>query len=319
LATAVVAVASLAIGAKSVPFGTVVDALRAYDGTIDDHIVVRQLRLPRTVLALLVGAALGLAGAVMQAVTRNPLADPGLLGINAGAGLAVVTGLFVLGATSLVAGVWMALAGAALAGVVVYTLGSSGRGGATPVKLAIAGAAVAALLTSVTRSMLLADSATLDVYRFWVVGSVAGRGGEVVAAVAPFLLVGAVLAVASSRALDSMALGDDLARSVGQRVARARAVAAASVVLLCGASTAAAGPIWFVGLVVPHVARSLTGPAHRWLLPTSALLGAVLLTGADVVGRVVTRPGELEVGVVTALLGAPVFIAVVRRRKLAEL
>ena len=252
-------------------------------------------------------------------VTRNPLADPGLLGINSGAALAVVSGVFVFGVSSTFATVWLGLLGAGVAGILVYTLGSTGRGGATPVRLAIAGAAIAALCTSMTSSMLLLDAATLDVYRFWAVGSVAGRGFDVIAVVAPFLAVGAVLAIGCSRSLDSMALGDDVARSLGQKVALVRAVAAVAIVLLCGTATAAAGPIWFVGLVVPHIARSLTGGAHRWLLPYSMLLGAVLLTSADVVGRMVTRPGELEVGVVTAFLGAPVFIAFVRRRRIAEL
>jgi iron complex transport system permease protein len=316
---AIVGLASLAIGSKSIPVGTAIDALRHSDPSIEDHLIVRELRVPRTILALCVGAALGLAGAVMQGVTRNPLADPGLLGINAGAGLAVVTSIFVLGVGSTLTSVWFALGGAALAGLVVFGLGSSGRGGATPVKLTIAGAAVGALLTAITTSMLLLDSATLEVYRFWVVGSVAGRGLTVVWAVLPFLVVGAALAFGSSRALDSMALGDDVARSLGQRVGLVRAIAALSVVVLCGSATAAAGPIWFVGLVVPHVCRSLTGPAHRWLLPYSMCFGAILLTVADVIGRVVAHPGEIEVGVVTAFLGAPIFIAFVRRRKLAEL
>jgi len=214
---------------------------------------------------------------------------------------------------------WFALGGAAVAGLTVYVLGSAGRGGATPVKLAIAGAAMSALMGSITAALLLLDAATLDQYRFWAVGSVAGRDMEVVAALAPFVLVGSLLALGSCRALDSMALGEDAARGLGQRVGLVRAIAAASVVLLCGASTAAAGPIWFVGLVVPHAARSLAGPAHRWLLPYSLLLGAALLTIADTVGRMVVRPGELEVGVVTAFLGAPVFIAFVRRRRIAEL
>jgi iron complex transport system permease protein len=214
---------------------------------------------------------------------------------------------------------WFALGGAAAAGLAVYVLGSAGRGGATPVKLAIAGAALSALMGSITGALLLLDAATLDQYRFWAVGSVAGRDMQVVAALLPFFVLGTVLALGSARALDSMALGEDVARGLGQRVGVVRAVAAGAVVLLCGAATAAAGPIWFVGLVVPHAARSLTGPAHRWLLPYSMLFGAALLTIADTIGRVVVRPGELEVGVVTAFLGAPIFIAFVRRRRIAEL
>ncbi|GIU86976.1 MAG: iron ABC transporter permease [Acidimicrobiia bacterium] len=310
---------SIAIGAKAIPLGVVRDALVAYDHALDDHVIVRELRVPRTALGLAVGAALGLAGAVMQGVTRNPLADPGLLGVSAGAALGVVTALSVFSVTAPLGFVWFAFAGAALAGAVVYGLGALGRGGATPVKLAIAGAAVSALLGSVTAAFLLLDTATLDQYRFWAVGSVAGRDPAVLVQLSPFLVAGAALALASARGLDGLALGDDVARALGQRVALVRAVAAASVVLLCGAATAAAGPILFVGLTVPHAARALTGPAHRWLLPYSAVMGAILLLLADVVGRVVVRPGELEVGIVIAFLSAPVFIAFVRRRRIAEL
>jgi iron complex transport system permease protein len=315
----VVAVASIGVGAKPIAVSKVFDALFHYDSTLEDHLIVRELRIPRTVLAALVGAALGLAGAVMQGVTRNPLADPGLLGVNAGAALGVVFAIYAFDVSSVSQFVWFAFPGAAAAGLFVYALGSIGRGGATPVKLAIAGATTAALLGSVTSAVLLLDSATLDQFRFWAVGSLAGRELSVALSVAPFLLVGAAMAIGSSRALNGLALGDDVARSLGQHVGRVRAVAAASVVLLCGAATAAAGPIWFIGLTVPHVARAITGPDHRWLLPYSMLLGVVLLTAADVVGRVLVRPGELSVGIVTAFLGAPVFIAFVRRRRIAEL
>lgn len=313
------ALLSIGVGAKPVGIGHVLDALFQYDRSLENHLIVRELRVPRTVLALAVGAALGLAGAVMQGVTRNPLADPGLLGINAGAALAVVTGIAVLGLSGPGEYVWFAFGGAAAAGFVVYVLGAIGRGGATPVKLAIAGAALSALLGSFTSALLLMDQATLDQYRFWAVGSVAGRDLAVARAVAPFLLLGASVAIGASRALNGLALGEDVARALGQRVGFVRAAAAASVVLLCGASTAAVGPVWFVGLTVPHVARAITGPDHRWLLPYSMAVGAVLLTVADVIGRVVVRPGELEVGIVTAFLGAPVFIAFVRRRRIAEL
>ncbi len=313
------ALLSIGVGAKPVGIGHVLDALFQYDRSLENHLIVRELRVPRTVLALAVGAALGLAGAVMQGVTRNPLADPGLLGINAGAALVVVTGIAVLGLSGPGEYVWFAFGGAAAAGFVVYVLGAIGRGGATPVKLAIAGAALSALLGSFTSALLLMDQATLDQYRFWAVGSVAGRDLAVARAVAPFLLLGASVAIGASRALNGLALGEDVARALGQRVGFVRAAAAASVVLLCGASTAAVGPVWFVGLTVPHVARAITGPDHRWLLPYSMAVGAVLLTVADVIGRVVVRPGELEVGIVTAFLGAPVFIAFVRRRRIAEL
>ena len=311
--------ASLAYGSKPMALGTVWDALWGYDGSLEDHLIVRSLRIPRTAIGLAVGAALGLAGAVMQGLTRNPLADPGLLGVQAGASLAVVVGIHAFGLASLTGYVWFAFAGAAAASVVVYGLGSLGRGGASPVKLALAGAALGSLLSSFTSAILLLDVATLDEFRFWVVGSLAGRDGDLAVRVLPFVAVGVVLALASARSLNVLALGEDVARSLGQRVQLARAVAALAVVVLCGAAVAAAGPIAFVGLTVPHVARAICGPDHRWVLPWSMLLAPILLLGADVLGRVLVRPGELQVGIVTAAVGAPFFIALVRRRKLVEL
>jgi iron complex transport system permease protein len=314
----VVSFCSLAYGSKPLPLSTVWDALFDFSGT-NDELIVRTLRGPRTIVGLAVGAALGLAGGVMQGVTRNPLADPAILGIEAGASLAVVISISWLNVTSINGYVWFALLGAAVASLVVYTLGSLGRGGATPVKLALAGAALTALFVALTSAILLLDVTTLDRFRFWVVGSLAGRDAEIAARTAPFLIVGALLALASSRPLNTLALGDDVARSLGQRVGVTRAMAAAAVVLLCGGATAAAGPIAFIGLTVPHIARAICGPDYRWILPWSLVLAPTLLLGADVVGRVVARPGELQVGIVTALLGAPFFIALVRRRKLAML
>lgn len=314
-----VALASVAYGAKPIPLTAVWEALWSPDASVNDHLIVRSLRVPRTVLGLAVGAALGVAGAVMQGVTRNPLADPGILGIEAGAALAVVVGIHTFGITSLSTYTWFAFAGAAVASVVVYGLGSMGRGGATPVKLALAGAAMASLLASCTSAVLLLDLATLDQFRFWVVGSLAGRDGDVAVRVLPFLVIGFLLALGSARPLNVLALGDDVARSLGQRVQVARITSALAVIVLCGAATAACGPIAFIGLTIPHVARAICGPDYRWIIPWSMVLGPVLLLGADVLGRVVARPGELQVGIVTAVLGAPFFIALVRRRKLAEL
>jgi iron complex transport system permease protein len=255
----------------------------------------------------------------MQGVTRNPLADPGILGVNAGAALFVVIAIYLFGVTSLTGYVWFAFLGAAIVSVVVYALGSLGRDGATPVKLALSGAAVAAFLGSVTTAILIVDVATLDQFRFWAVGSLAGRDTQIVAQVAPFVAVGGLLALASARSLNSLSLGDDVARSLGVRVGTARIVSALSVVLLCGAATAAAGPIGFVGLTVPHVARAICGPDYRWVLPYSAVLAPILLLGSDIVGRMVARPGELQVGIVTAFVGAPFFVVLVRRRRLAQL
>jgi iron complex transport system permease protein len=314
----VVAFCSLAFGSRPIQLSTVRDALFSFDGT-DDQLIVRTLRGPRTIVGLMVGGALGLAGAVMQGVTRNPLADPGLLGIEGGAALAVVLSIRLLDITSVGAHVWFALAGAAVGCAVVYTIGSLGRAGATPVKLALAGAALSSLFFAFIWAVLLLDVTTLDRFRFWLVGSIAGRDGDVATSVAPFLAVGAVLALGSARSLNTLALGEDVARSLGARIGLTRTVAIVAVALLCGGATAAAGPVAFVGLTVPHIARAICGPDYRWILPWCLALAPSLVLGADVIGRLVARPGELEVGVVMALIGAPAFIALVRRRRLASL
>jgi len=315
----VLVLVSVAVGSKPIAPGTVLEALFGYDDRLEEHVIVRDLRLPRTEVALLVGVALGLSGAVMQGVARNPLADPGILGVNAGAALMVVVGIYVFGVANLYGYVWFAFAGALVASVAVYAIGSLGREGATPIKLSLAGAALTAFLASLTTAILLLDAATLDQYRFWAVGSLAGRDASIAAQVAPFVIAGALIALACGPALNALALGDDLARGLGQRVGRARAASAAAVVLLCGAATAAAGPIGFVGLVVPHVARLICGPDYRWILPYSLVLAPILLLGADILGRVIIRPAELQAGIVTAAIGAPFFVWLVRRRNLAEL
>lgn len=310
--------ASVAVGAKAIPPGAVWDALVAPTGTEDD-IVVRSLRVPRTVLGVLAGVALGIAGALMQGHTRNPLAEPGILGVNAGAALAVVLAIYLLQVQSLAGYVWFAFAGAMLASIAVFAIGSAGRGGPTPVTLALAGTALTYLLLALTHAVVLSDLATLDAYRFWSVGSLAGRDPGVSAQVVWFLAAGTLLALASAPGLNALALGDDVARSLGQSVRAIRATGIVAITLLAGGAVAACGPIVFVGLVVPHVARGLTGPDYRWLLPCAGLLGAILMLVADVTGRVVMSPGELPVGIVLAFIGAPFFITLVRRRKLVSL
>jgi len=275
-------------------------------------VVVRDLRVPRTVVGLLAGLALGLAGSIMQGVTRNPLADPGLLGVNAGASLSVVVGITFFGATQPEAFVWFAFAGAAAATAAVYAIGASGRGGATPIKLALSGAALTAAITSLITLLLVTNLDTLQIYRFWAVGSLVGRDLGTAGVVLPFLLVGAVLAFVTSRSLNVLSLGDDVARGLGQSLVRARVTSALAIVLLCGSATALAGPLVFVGLVVPHIARRLVGSDYRWILAYSLLLGPMLLVCADIVGRLVAPPGELEAGLVVAFLGAPVLIAFAR-------
>ncbi|MFI2704827.1 iron chelate uptake ABC transporter family permease subunit [Cellulosimicrobium composti] len=305
-------VLSLVVGSKPVPLGTVWDALTAYDGS-SGHVVVRDLRVPRTLVGLLVGTALGVAGALIQAMTRNPLADPGILGVNAGAAFAVVLAVALLGLTDVGSFVWFAFLGAVVATVAVYAIGSQGRGGATPVRLTLAGVALGAVLTGLSQGVTLLDPAAFDRLRFWTAGSLAGRTTETAATIAPFVLAGLVLALVVARPLNGVALGDDLARSLGAHVGRTRVLVGVAVMLLCGAATAAAGPIAFVGLMVPHVARWAVGPDQRWILPYAAVLAPVLLLVSDVVGRVVVSPGELQVGIVTAFVGAPVLVALVRR------
>ena len=319
LLVAVAALASIAVGTRSIGLGEVWRALFDDGPSSEEAVIVRQLRVPRTALGLLVGLALGVAGALMQGHTRNPLGDPGLLGVTAGASLAVVVAIAWFGIATPSGYVWFAFAGALAGTVLVYAIGSAGRGGPTPVTLALAGAALSALLYALVRAVLVSDQQTLDSFRFWVVGALAGRGADVAWQVAPFIAVGLLLAVANAPALDLLGLGEDVARGLGQRVWPARVVGLTAITLLCGAATAACGPIAFVGLVVPHAVRAFTGPDHRWLIPCSALLGAALLLTADVIGRIVARPGELQVGIVLALIGAPFFIALVRRRRTAGL
>jgi iron complex transport system permease protein len=309
---------SLAIGTKSIPLGEVIKAFTAFDGS-NDHLVVRELRLPRTLVAALVGSALAVSGALMQAITRNPLADPGLLGVNAGAAFAVVLAIWMFNLSSLSALVWFAFVGAAVAAVVVYVLGSMGRGGATPIRLALAGAALSALLAGFTSAVLILDQQTLDQYRFWEVGSLAGRDESTMFQVLPFITIGLLLALACARPLNAMGLGDETARALGTRVGWTRVATMLAVTLLCGAATAACGPIAFIGLVVPLAARSISGPDQRWLIPYSALLGPVVLLVCDTVGRIIARPAEVQVGIMTAALGGPAFVWLVRRVRMAQL
>ena len=319
LALLTIAMLSLATGARAIPLENVWTALIAFDPNATEHRIIWDLRLPRTIVGLLVGAALGLAGGVLQGATRNPLADPSILGINAGAALAVVLGVAILGMTQLSMYVWLAFIGSGVTMLLVYSVASLGREGATPVKLALAGAAITAVLQSVINGILLTSPRTLDEVRFWQVGSLSGRDIDIVIQVAPFLAVGMVLALGTARLLDGLSMGDDVARALGQRIALSRGLAGLAAVILAGGATAAAGPIAFVGLTVPHVARAITGPGYRWILPYSMLMAPILLLGADVIGRVIAPPGEVQVGIVTAFLGAPFFIALVRRRKLATL
>ncbi|MDH2428008.1 iron chelate uptake ABC transporter family permease subunit [Sphaerisporangium sp. TRM90804] len=314
---------SIGLGARSIPLGQVVQALfgQAGDPTVGN--VIWSVRVPRTLLGIAAGMALGLSGAVMQALTRNPLADPGILGVSAGASFAIVLSAALFGFGSLLEYIWFSFAGALLASVAVYTLARLGRSGLTPVKLALAGVAITALLSSLTSAVVLTDADALNRYRFWAAGSLADQTGDSVRQILPFVLAGAVLALFSAPALNSMALGDDVAASLGRRLGLVRLQGVLAVMLLTGAAVSVIGPVVFIGLVVPHVARVLTqqaglGPDHRWLLPLSAVLAPCLLLTADILGRVIARPSEVQAGVLIAFIGGPFFIAMVRRRKLAE-
>jgi iron complex transport system permease protein len=308
---------SVTVGTREVAWA---DIFAALSGKVDDiGQAAVAVRIPRTVLALLAGAALGLAGAVMQGVTRNPLADPGILGVNMGASLAVVVGVAWFDIATAEAYIWIAVLGAGCSAVFVYTIGSLGRGGATPLKLALAGAATSVAFSSMVIAVVLPRADIAGGIRSWQIGGVGGATFERLLPVLPFLAVGFAVSLLSARKLNSLALGDELAAGLGERVAFARAAAALGAILLCGATTAICGPIGFLGLIVPHLCRLLIGVDHRWLLPFSAIGGACLLLAADVIGRIIARPAELDVGIVTALVGAPFFIWIVRRQRVREL
>ncbi|MFK4811851.1 FecCD family ABC transporter permease [Devosia sp. ZW T5_3] len=308
---------SVTIGSRDVAWADIAAALAGGQDTIGQAAVA--LRIPRTLLAVLAGSALGLAGAVMQGVTRNPLADPGILGVNTGASLAVVIGVAWFNISSADAYIWTAIAGAGLTTAFVYTIGSMGRGGATPLKLALAGVATSIAFSSLVTAVVLPRNDIAGGIRSWQIGGVGGATFERILPVMPFLAVGLAIGLLSARRLNSLALGDDLAAGLGERVALARAVAALGAILLCGATTAVCGPIGFLGLVVPHLCRLLVGPDYRWLLPFSTLGGASLLLAADIAGRIIARPAELDVGIVTAFIGAPFFVWVVMQQRIREL
>ncbi|QEW22302.1 Ferric enterobactin transport system permease protein FepD [Marinibacterium anthonyi] len=316
----VLALASLAIGSSPTPVGDVLRAFLAYDPTDNVHLIVRELRVPRSLLAITAGAGLGLAGAVMQAVTRNPLAEPGLLGVNAGAAMAVVLGASAFGLTAITQYVWFGFLGAGLAGVAVFLLGRAHDSGTDPVRLVLAGAGLSIVLgAAVSLVILNAALDVLEIFRTWGAGSLEGRGIAVARCMSVVLVLGGALALALSPSLNALALGQDTGRALGLDPQRIWALACFAVMLLAGGATATAGPIAFVGLVAPHIARAVAGADNRMVLPLSGLYAAALLLGADIVGRLVVAPDELSAGIVATMLGGPFFIHVVRRVRLARL
>ena len=312
------ALLSLRIGTRTIDTSDVWNGLFHFDSTSYDQTVVHSLRLPRTVTALIVGGSLGVAGAVMQAVIRNPLADPSILGVSSGASFAIVAAVFYGGLTATHEYMPFAFAGALLASLLVFVIGSVGSGGASPVKLALAGFVVSSLLSSWTSALLLLDEETFETVRFWFAGSVAGRDLDTVWPLTPFVLGGATLSLLLGHQLNVLSLGDEVAQSLGMRTSRIRLICAVLVVIITAGAVAIAGPIGYVGLAVPHMVRAVIGPDYRWILPYSMIAGAIFLTLSDVLGRIAMRPSEVEVGIVTAVFGAPFLIYLARQRSLAQ-
>lgn len=314
----VVLLLSVAVGSKDIGLATVLDALVHNTGRGDAY-VIWDMRIPRTAVGVAVGLALGVSGALIQALTRNPLADPGILGVTAGAEFFVVLGIALFGVTSIGEYVWFAFAGALVVTTVVYVIGSAGRGGVDPMQLTLAGVALSAVLAGVVSGMVLADPETFDQMRGWYAGSIVDRGWDILLPVLPFFASGVLLALLAVGPLNAIALGDDLARSLGAHVMRTRVIVVVAVTLLAGGATAVAGPITFIGLMVPHIARWLTGPDQRWILAYTLVLAPSLVLVADIIGRLVMRPGELPVGIVSAFVGGPALIILVRRAKASGL
>lgn len=314
----IVLLVSVAIGSKDIPLGTVVGALINNTG-LGDAYVIWDMRIPRTAVGFCVGLALGVSGALIQALTRNPLADPGILGVSAGAEFFVALGIAVFGVTSIGGYVWFALVGALVVTIAVYLIGSAGRGGADPVQLTLAGVALSAVLSGIVSGMVLNDPKSFDQMRGWYAGSIVDRGWDILLPVLPFLAVGVLFAVLAVGPLNAIALGDDLAQSLGAHVIRTRVIVVIAVTLLAGGATAIAGPIGFVGLMVPHIARWFTGPDQRWIFAFTLILAPALVLVSDIIGRLVMRPGELPVGIVVAFVGALVLIVLVRRAKVSAL
>lgn len=309
---------SLAFGARYVEFREVISILLNPENTSFDALVVRE-RIPRTVFSIVAGASLGVSGALMQAITRNPIADPSILGVNTGASLFVVSGIAFFNINTPNQYIWFALVGAAITAIFVYGIGSLGHGGATPIKLALAGAATSAALSSLVSAVILPRTEVMNAFRFWQVGSVSGATWDGIFTVAPFLIIGILIGIFSTPALNALALGDDMATGLGVRTGLVRMIGAIAAVLLCGATTALTGPIGFVGLMIPHIMRLICGPNMTYIVPMSAVGGAVLLTLSDTIGRLIGSPGELEAGIVTAFLGAPILIMIAMRVKVRSL
>jgi iron complex transport system permease protein len=306
--------ASLAWGSKNIEIGQAINALLNSSDTSFSAIVVRE-RIPRTIFSIMAGASLGISGALMQSITRNPIADPSILGVNTGASLFVVVGIAFFNINSPNQYIWIALAGAGITSILVYGIASIGNGGMTPIKLALAGSATSAVLSSLVSAVILPRSEVMDAFRFWQVGSVSGATWESIRLILPFIVIGLIISMAATPALNVLALGDDVATGLGVNIGVIRVICAVAGVILSGATTAIAGPIGFIGLMIPHSIRLIMGSNLRGIVPLSAIGGAALLLISDVLGRLIGSPGELQVGIVTAFLGAPILIVIARKAK----
>lgn len=311
-ALAAAVMCSIAFGVTDIPLADVWQSFVRFDGS-NEHLIIQTARVPRAFIAAAVGASLAVAGCVMQVITRNPIASPSTLGVNAGAAFFIVLATGWLGLSGLQASTWVGLLGAGVGGCIVFMLGSIGRDGMTPVKITLAGAAMTAFFSSLTQGLMLSDGKMFDQVLVWLVGSVAGREMGQLTAVLPYMAIGMAIALLLSRHLNVLAMGDDVAQGLGQRTAAVKLAAAVSIILLGGSSVAAAGPIAFVGIIVPHVVRHLVGRDLRWVLPYCAVLGGLLLVSADLASRYIAMPKEVPVGVATAVVGVPFFVYIARK------
>jgi iron complex transport system permease protein len=303
---------SIVYGYTDTTWKMAIDAFTDFNGT-NEHIVIQSVRLPRALIASAIGASLAISGVLMQTLTKNPLASPDIFGVNAGAGLAVVTGVTVFGISNLQVFTWLSFLGAAIAAISIFMIGSMGRGGLTPMKLTLAGAAMTAMVASLTQGLLVSNEALLEQVLFWLAGSVSGRSLDNLVAVLPYLVVGWGLALIMSGKMNVLSMGEDVAKGLGLNIVFLKLVLGLAIILLAGGSVAVAGPIGFIGIVVPHLTRSIVGIDHRWLIPFSGLFGAVLLIAADVISRYILMPREVPVGVMTAIIGTPFFIYIARK------
>ena len=314
----IMAIFSISLGAKSIAFTKVIDVLLGNAPDSLEAAIILQ-RIPRTVFGILAGGALGISGALMQSITRNPIADPSILGVNTGASLFVVAGIAFFNITVAYQYIWLAIIGAGVTAVFVYSVASMGKDGATPLKLALSGSAVSIVLGSLVSTIMLPNNRVMEAFRFWQVGSIGSATWENIMLISPFLIVGFIISMFISGYLNNLALGDEAATALGTNVVMTRTIGALSSVLLCGATTALAGPIGFVGLIIPHIIRLIFGSEMSKMLPLSFLGSAILMLVSDIIGRVISLPGETEVGIVTAVIGAPVFILAIRKGRVKSL